>query len=70
MYSFDKPRWKHVSGAAKDLISKLLEMDPNKRISAADAMSHPWFQIRKSTNNEIDLTGSLSNMKKFYVKLN
>lgn len=42
-YSFEKPRWKNVSATAKDLISRLLEMDTYKRISAAEAMTHPWF---------------------------
>ena len=67
-FSFDKPRWKHVSAAAKDLICKLMEMDPTKRPSAADAMDHPWFEIKKSkVGADTDLRESLSNMRKFHV---
>jgi serine/threonine protein kinase len=41
-YSFDDPAWKVVSKEAKDLVSKLLVVDPSRRLSARDALSHPW----------------------------
>jgi calcium-dependent protein kinase len=40
---FDK-----VSKNAKDLITKLLTSDPHKRISAEEALNHPWFKDNKS----------------------
>lgn len=36
-------RWRNISVAAKDLILRLLVKDPLKRISAAEALDHPWF---------------------------
>ena len=33
-----------LSEESKDLITKLLEYNPNKRISASDALNHPWFK--------------------------
>lgn len=33
----------HLTDSTIDLISKLLRYDPNKRISAADALKHPYF---------------------------
>jgi serine/threonine protein kinase len=36
--------WKQVSADAKDLISKLLTKDFNKRLSATDALQHIWFK--------------------------
>ena len=32
-----------VSEDAKDLIRKLTEKDPKKRISSSAALNHPWF---------------------------
>ena len=33
-----------LSSHAKDLISKLLQYDPQKRLSAEEALEHPWFK--------------------------
>jgi serine/threonine protein kinase len=33
-----------ISLSARDLIGKLLCMEPSKRIDADEALSHPWFQ--------------------------
>lgn len=39
---YEFPPW--FSGDAKRLISKLLVVDPQKRISIADILNNPWFQ--------------------------
>ena len=33
-YSFDGPEWHQVSGDAKEFIKKMLEYDPEKRLTA------------------------------------
>ncbi|CAH1112409.1 unnamed protein product [Psylliodes chrysocephalus] len=43
-YSFSSPEWADISDAPKDLIRKLLVVDPKQRISIKDALSHPFFQ--------------------------
>ena len=40
---FDKPKWTNISDPAKDLVTKLLNPNPALRLSAEQAMSHPWF---------------------------
>lgn len=35
--------WKFIGADAKDLVAKLLELDPSKRISAGEALKHPWI---------------------------
>lgn len=35
--------WNSVSARAKDLVERLLEADPSKRFTAADTLSHGWF---------------------------
>jgi calcium-dependent protein kinase len=43
VFSFPDKEWKLVSSEAKDLITRMLEMDEYDRISAEDALNHPWF---------------------------
>lgn len=44
---FIKAHWKKLSPEIQDLVVKLLEFDPAKRISAQEAMQHPWFEKSK-----------------------
>ena len=41
-YTFPTPFWDNVSEGAKDLISKLLEVNVEKRYSALQVLEHPW----------------------------
>ncbi|XP_066518157.1 MAP kinase-interacting serine/threonine-protein kinase 2a isoform X2 [Hoplias malabaricus] len=43
-YEFPEKDWLHISGEAKDLISKLLVRDAKSRLSAAQVLQHPWVQ--------------------------
>ncbi len=40
---FYSPHWEFVSTEAKDFISKLLLVKPAARMTARQAMKHPWF---------------------------
>lgn len=40
------PKWESISPQAKDLIRGLLELDPKKRLTAVEAIEHPWFTVR------------------------
>lgn len=46
-YSLEGPFWRKISAEAKDLISKLLEMDVNARWTAAQALEHSWFKDKE-----------------------
>ncbi|CAI5465125.1 unnamed protein product [Closterium sp. Yama58-4] len=41
--SFKHWKWADVSVEAKELISRMLEKDPSKRITAQEALAHPWI---------------------------
>ena len=43
-YSMNEPEWQNVSDSAKNLVSSLLTYNPERRISAIDALNHPWIQ--------------------------
>lgn len=41
--SFEGPEWRHVSGQAIDFLHRLLDRDYNTRMTAAEALQHPWI---------------------------
>lgn len=42
-FEFVEPYFDEVSSQAKDLIRKMLVVDPDKRLSAQAVLKHPWF---------------------------
>ncbi|PRP86469.1 serine/threonine-protein kinase DCLK3 [Planoprotostelium fungivorum] len=42
-YDFPQTYWSTVSVTAKDLVTKMLEVDPSKRITAEEALQHPFI---------------------------
>ncbi|KAF7811719.1 calcium-dependent protein kinase 11 [Senna tora] len=40
---FQSEPWPSISDSAKDLVKKMLERDPKKRISAHEVLCHPWI---------------------------
>lgn len=42
-YRFPDKYWSNISASAKDFISRLLTVDPAKRMSACDALQHGWM---------------------------
>jgi len=42
-YSFDSPYWDKISPEAKDFVSKLLVVDPQKRMMTKAALKHPFI---------------------------
>ncbi|KAJ1627558.1 kinase-like domain-containing protein [Pavlovales sp. CCMP2436] len=47
-WTFHSPWWDGIAPLAKDLISKLLVVDPARRLTAAQALAHPWLQSTAS----------------------
>lgn len=56
-----------ISKEAKDLIHQLLNRDPQSRITAANAMNHPWIKkfLRSENPSEAVLGSVLSNLSTF-----
>nr|XP_015205158.1 PREDICTED: caM kinase-like vesicle-associated protein [Lepisosteus oculatus] len=42
-FEFDSPYWDEISPAAKELVCRLMEVDPMLRITAQDALWHEWI---------------------------
>ncbi|NP_001296628.1 ribosomal protein S6 kinase 2 beta [Hydra vulgaris] len=40
--------WDNVTDSAKDLLRKMLYVDPSQRLSAAQVLQHPWLRFKSS----------------------
>lgn len=72
--SFSKSAWQNVSQVAKDFVKTLLNKDPLKRISAKQALDHPWLQSSFHKNNTRTLDSTVVQRIqvrsiRFFVKL-
>lgn len=45
-YDFHPAYWKPISQPAKNLITKFLTINPNRRYSATEALKHEWFKMK------------------------
>ena len=65
-FGFPSPEWDAISHEAKDLITKMLAYDVEHRISAAEALQHPWmFNASRQTLDAGQAVLIFNNMKKF-----
>lgn len=42
---YNEVHWKKISPEAKDLVMKMLTVDPEERINVRDALEHSWFTL-------------------------
>ena len=48
-----KKQWLNISNVAKDLVSRMLDVDPEKRITVDEIFQHPWIRVRISNEEKI-----------------
>jgi len=65
-YNYPSPQWDDVSELAKDLIDRLLVLDPKKRYTAKQTLEHPWVKGDGISDKPLDST--LSALQKFNAK--
>ncbi|KAG6737229.1 hypothetical protein POTOM_058742 [Populus tomentosa] len=62
---FESEPWPSISDSAKDLIRKMLERNPKKRLSAHEVLCHPWIvDDRIAPDKPLD-SAVLSRLKQF-----
>jgi calcium-dependent protein kinase len=61
-----KDEWEDVSDEAKDLVKKLLERDVNKRITAAEALKHPFINKKSRKVSVADKVTKISLKNSLY----
>uniref|UniRef100_A0A8C4RPU3 Si:ch211-27e6.1 n=1 Tax=Erpetoichthys calabaricus TaxID=27687 RepID=A0A8C4RPU3_ERPCA len=59
-YSFAGEPWPNVSNLAKDFITRLLTIDPNDRMTASQALKHPWIVTMAASSSMKNLHRSIS----------
>ena len=64
--------WKDISLLAKDFIDKLLLLDPNERMTAAEALRHGWVESNaaSSSNKNLHQTVSQNLMQRYSSRAN
>lgn len=64
-YEFHPKYWSTISDEAKDLINKLLVVNPLRRYTADQALAHPWLHVDDKVLAATGLQGSVDELKKF-----
>ena len=62
-----------MSEIAKDFVTKLLNVDPVNRLSAIEALKHPWMQQvieRQAEESKVGAGVAFSNFKSFNSESN
>jgi serine/threonine protein kinase len=63
-YSFDEEYWGSITKQAKDLIKGLLTIDPAKRLTADQALTHPWVGLTADDLSRINLVPKFIELNK------
>ncbi|XP_041430235.1 calcium/calmodulin-dependent protein kinase type II delta chain isoform X18 [Xenopus laevis] len=67
-YDFPSPEWDTVTPEAKDLINKMLTINPAKRINATEALRHPWICQRSTVASMMHRQETVDCLKKFNAR--
>uniref|UniRef100_A0A671NQ67 calcium/calmodulin-dependent protein kinase n=1 Tax=Sinocyclocheilus anshuiensis TaxID=1608454 RepID=A0A671NQ67_9TELE len=67
-YDFPSPEWDTVTPEAKDLINKMLTINPSKRITAAEVLKHPWISHRSTVASCMHRQETVECLKKFNAR--
>ncbi len=67
-FEFHSEYWDPVSKDAKDLIGSLLTVNPDKRLTADEALQNPWIKQDALDLANKDLAKNLAEFKKFNAK--
>jgi serine/threonine protein kinase len=67
-FTFHEMYWDNVSLYAKQLISKLLTVDPAFRLDSDQALKTTWLEVQEDHLSVRDLSGSIGEIKKFSAR--
>ncbi|KAK6160758.1 hypothetical protein DH2020_004139 [Rehmannia glutinosa] len=64
--TYEEQPWPTLSSEAKDFVKRLLNKDPRKRMTAAQAMCHPW--LRNTNDVKVPLDILIFKLMKAYMR--
>ncbi|XP_056607072.1 calcium/calmodulin-dependent serine protein kinase b isoform X5 [Triplophysa dalaica] len=67
-YKMNPRQWGHVSESAKDLVRRMLMLDPAERITVYEALNHPWLKERDRYSYKIHLPETIEQLRKFNAR--
>uniref|UniRef100_A0A8C8EIE5 calcium/calmodulin-dependent protein kinase n=1 Tax=Oncorhynchus tshawytscha TaxID=74940 RepID=A0A8C8EIE5_ONCTS len=67
-YDFPSPEWDSVTPEAKNLINQMLTINPAKRITAQEALKHPWVSQRSTVASMMHRQETVECLKKFNAR--
>ncbi|XP_014221030.1 calcium/calmodulin-dependent protein kinase type II alpha chain isoform X8 [Trichogramma pretiosum] len=67
-YDYPTPEWDTVTPEAKNLINQMLTVNPSKRITANDALKHPWICQRERVASIVHRQETVDCLKKFNAR--
>ncbi|XP_059373636.1 calcium/calmodulin-dependent protein kinase type II subunit gamma isoform X20 [Carassius carassius] len=67
-YDFPSPEWDTVTAEAKNLINQMLTINPAKRITADQALKHPWVCQRSTVASMIHRQETVECLRKFNAR--
>ncbi|XP_052004845.1 peripheral plasma membrane protein CASK isoform X8 [Xyrauchen texanus] len=67
-YKLNPRQWGHISESAKDLVRRMLMLDPAERITVYEALNHPWLKERDRYAYKIHLPDTVEQLRKFNAR--
>ncbi|XP_064413366.1 peripheral plasma membrane protein CASK isoform X2 [Latimeria chalumnae] len=67
-YKMNPRQWSHISESAKDLVRRMLMLDPAERITVYEALNHPWLKERDRYAYKIHLPETVEMLRKFNAR--
>lgn len=67
-FEYPSPEWDTVTAEAKNLINSMLTVNPTKRITATQALKHPWISQRERVAAMVHRQQTVDSLKKFNAR--
>ncbi|XP_063984785.1 calcium/calmodulin-dependent protein kinase type II alpha chain isoform X21 [Diachasmimorpha longicaudata] len=67
-YDYPSPEWDTVTPEARNLINQMLTVNPTRRITASEALRHPWICQRERVASVVHRQETVDCLKKFNAR--